>query len=226
MRIGPKLEEHMDWNDKQQWNDCGSEYDFIHIEDGVFAPIYDVIAEDVIRETGSRSGMLLDIGCGGGHLGRAVMRRTAHRGCFLDINKTAVALAKERARWDGLEGRSSFVCADVERMELPDGFADLIISRGSCQFWGDLERAFAQIVRVLAPGGKTYIGGGCGSAELLESIRVQMRAIEPDWEQTVRRRSEGLTTERLRGLLDGFHYPYRIFEEDGKGRWVIISKDR
>lgn len=88
---------------KAQWKYKDREYDFIHIADGVFSPIYDVIAQDVIRQTGSLSGTLLDIGCGGGHLGRAIMKRTGHSGCFLDIDERAVSLARERAIADGLE---------------------------------------------------------------------------------------------------------------------------
>jgi len=213
-------------SDERQCYSKEGEYDFIHIADGVFAPIYDVIAQDIILQTGSKSGKLLDIGCGGGHLGRAVIKLTAHNCCFLDINKTAILLAKERACTDGLDDRSTFLCEDVACMSLPDGYADLIISRGSYQFWKNLEGAFRQIYRVLAPGGKTYIGGGCGNGELLESIRQQMRIMQPEWETTVYRRSKELTTEQLRTLFDQLNYRYRILEEEGKGRWIIISKDR
>lgn len=40
----------------------------------IFAPVYPVIASQIIEATGITSGFCLDIGCGGGHLGMAVAK--------------------------------------------------------------------------------------------------------------------------------------------------------
>ena len=52
------------------------DYEFDDIAEQVFYPIYDVIAQDLLEETGIVSGSMLDVGCGGGHLGFAVMAKS------------------------------------------------------------------------------------------------------------------------------------------------------
>jgi hypothetical protein len=42
---------------------------FDRIARGVFAPVYPVIAGQIIARTGVTRGVCLDIGCGGGYLG-------------------------------------------------------------------------------------------------------------------------------------------------------------
>ena len=46
------------------------DFEFDDIAENIFLPIYEVIATDLLEETGVVSGQMLDIGCGGGHLGR------------------------------------------------------------------------------------------------------------------------------------------------------------
>ena len=69
------------------------DYEFDDIAEQVFYPIYDVIAQDLLEETGIVSGSMLDVGCGGGHLGFAVMGKSDLTGDFVDINATAVRRA-------------------------------------------------------------------------------------------------------------------------------------
>ena len=208
----------------KQWQDDDSDYEFIHIADNVFYPIYDVIAADIIAQTGSTGGNLLDIGCGGGHLGRAIMRRTSHKGWFLDINAKAIEYAKQRAQQDDLTDRCTFLCNDVHAIPLPDNSMDLIVSRGSYQFWDDLEKAISEIYRILAPGGVTFIGGGCGNQELLDIIREKMKVIMPNWEEQVYKQGKNDIKQRMQQVLYKLNYPHSYFDQEGKGRWVMIRK--
>ncbi len=50
--------------------------EFDKIAREVFAPIYPVIAEQIIARTGINKGCCLDIGCGGGYLGLALAQIT------------------------------------------------------------------------------------------------------------------------------------------------------
>lgn len=47
-----------------------------------------------------------------------------------------------------LEDRIKVVRSDVHSLSFPDGFADLVVSRGSMFFWKDLSQAFKEIYRV------------------------------------------------------------------------------
>ena len=52
-----------------------------------FLPIYPVVADKALERSGVLSGVLLDIGCGGGYLGMELMKRADFEGVFLDIDE-------------------------------------------------------------------------------------------------------------------------------------------
>jgi len=47
--------------------------------------------------------------------------------------------------------------------------------------WKDLKKAFAEIYRILSPGGVTCIGGGFGNRTLEEEVTGKMRRLKPNW---------------------------------------------
>ncbi|MFA5309329.1 MAG: class I SAM-dependent methyltransferase [Dehalococcoidales bacterium] len=202
----------------------GPDFKFDDIAQNVFFPIYDVIAIDILTRTNSAAGNMIDIGCGGGHLGLALMKKTRHQGYFIDINETALKIAKRRAEEWGLHDRAFFIKQDVHKMDFPDGFADLIVSRGSYHFWEDIEKAFLEIYRVLSPNGKTYIGGGLGNSELTASIRAKMEKIKPDWHESIGKRIAGVPMDKLKRLFQKHSISYEIIENEEQGRWIILHK--
>ena len=200
------------------------DYDFDQIAEEVFFPIYDIIAEDIIRSTGRISGRLLDIGCGGGHLGLSLLKKTAYRGTFVDISKEAIEIAEKRGREWSLKERSEFIVGDVHHLPFPDNHFDLIISRGSMGFWEDQKAAFLEIYRVLAPGGKTYIGSGLGNKETKKEIFEKMKKITPGWPDDLKERLVSLSTQGYRELFEALGFDFRIEESQERGRWIIIEK--
>ena len=75
------------------------------------------------------------------------------------------------------------VLGDVHSIPFDDDSMDLVVSRGSVFFWSDRTRAFSECRRVLRPGGKAYIGGGFGSADLRNDICPRMLERDPDWDE-------------------------------------------
>ncbi|MDR1572565.1 MAG: class I SAM-dependent methyltransferase [Clostridiales Family XIII bacterium] len=202
----------------------GSALEFDYIAQNIFLPIYEVIADEIIRETGSMSGTLLDIGCGGGHLGLTLIKKTRHRACLSDINEDALALAQGRAREWGLSDRVWVSRQDVHCMSFPDGFADLVVSRSSYGFWEDKERAFREICRVTAPGGTAYIGGGMGNSEVAAPVREKMRRHSPNWPDYLNRAGRKTPTPAYAEILDRLGLDYGIIEDESRGRWIVIRK--
>jgi ubiquinone/menaquinone biosynthesis C-methylase UbiE len=200
-----------------------SAIEFDYIAQNIFLPIYAVIADDIIEKTGSRDGMLLDIGCGGGHLGLSLLRKTRHRACLADIDADALALAEKRAAEWGLSDRVSVCLQDVHRMSFPDGFADLIVSRSSYEFWEDKERAFCEIHRTLAPGGAAYIGGGMGNSEVAGPVRERMRRFNPDWPNFLNKSGGKTPTRAYAEIFDRRGFDYEITEDESRGRWIILT---
>ena len=94
--------------------------------------------------------LALDAGAGTGHASRALKRRYpgAHV-IALDSSFGMLRAAAKQRSWRRPFGR---VCADAERLPLPDGSVDLIVSNFMLQ-WSDLDAVFSEFRRVLAPRG-------------------------------------------------------------------------
>ena len=174
------------------------EYDAI--ASGVFAPLYPVVAEAILERTGVLSGRMLDVGCGGGHLGFAVMERAPFEGWLVDVSPDAVELCRERSLGRGLGDRCRCLVGDVHALPLEDAFFDLVVSRGSMGFWRDYPLAFGEIRRVLKPGGRAYVGGGLGNRE---------RSFSPG---------------ELRGISERAGLGCRFVENEDEGRWFVLSR--
>ena len=195
----------------------------------IFAPVYPLLAEKAIRRTGIRSGRLLDIGCGGGYLGMAVMERGDFEGSFLDVNEETLLLAEQHLRDRGWKGQT--VTGDVQAMPFASQSFDLVVSRGSMPFWENQELALREIWRILKPDGRAYIGVGYGSPELREQVR---RALKLKDGAPGGPRSRGKDTymypdnapyERILKELGAF---FRIIDgADGgtdEGRWFLFGR--
>lgn len=198
------------------------EYDAIASE--VFAPLYPVVAEAILERTGVRTGKMLDIGCGGGHLGYALMERAPFAGWFLDVSPDAIALCRRRALDLGLSGRTCCLVGDVHALPLEDRLFDLVVSRGSLGFWRDYPLAFGEIRRVMKPRGKAYIGGGLGNRETFERIRARMREVEPDWPAGIRKKQRNAPTDELRDVIERLGLECSVVESEDEGRWFVLLR--
>jgi SAM-dependent methyltransferase len=199
--------------------------EFDEIARNVFAPIYPVLAQQIIAKTKIKTGSCLDLGSGGGLLGLAVADLTKLAVTLYDISAEAVAIAKRRIKDRDLEQRATAVVGDVHRMPFADASFDLIISRGSLWFWEDHPAAFQEIFRVLAPGGRAYLGGGFGTEELHRQIVATMCAREGgDWEQRVRSYRKDHTPESIaRTMAEVGIRDCRVID-DQSGTWFWFDK--
>ncbi|MDK2863085.1 MAG: hypothetical protein PWQ46_795, partial [Methanomicrobiaceae archaeon] len=130
---------------------------FARIAREVFAPIYPVIAEQVLAWSGIRDGLCLDLGSGPGLLSVALAEKSDLTVIALDADPAMARIAQETAA--GRTDRVAPVNGDVHSMPVRDDTASLIVSRGSLFFWEDRVQAFREIERVLRPGGVAFVGG-------------------------------------------------------------------
>jgi malonyl-CoA O-methyltransferase len=94
--------------------------------------------------------LVVDAGAGTGHAGRALKRRyPSAQVLAVDSSFAMLHAAGRQQSWFRPFAR---LCADAERLPLPDGSVDLIVSNFMLQ-WSDLELALAEFRRVLAPRG-------------------------------------------------------------------------
>lgn len=94
---------------------------------------------------------ILDLGAGTGKFTAALMKRYRSADVVaLDIAPAMLAHARRRGGW---LRKPQCVCADAERLPFADDSFDFVFSNLMLQWCSDLEAAFTELRRVLAPGG-------------------------------------------------------------------------
>jgi SAM-dependent methyltransferase len=141
-------------------------------------PVYGPLAEQIVTEFGlaDKTGIGIDLGSGPGDLIIELCRRTENMHWInADINPRFFPGFMQRAAEAGFENRVSAMYADAVDLPFRGDYADILVSRGSFQFWGDLHKAIAEIYRVLKPGGVAFIGRGFSDNLPVKTAR-QIRA--------------------------------------------------
>ncbi|MBP7411660.1 class I SAM-dependent methyltransferase [Methanoculleus sp. 10] len=195
---------------------------FTRIAREVFAPIYPVIAEQVLAWSGIQEGLALDLGSGPGLLAAALAEKSSLSVIALDTDPAMARIARETAA--GYTDRIIPVTGDVHCMPIRDSSVSLIVSRGSIYFWRDRPQAFREIERVLRPGGAAFVGGSFGTSALRDEIFREMRRRNPDWDRDVARRSGWATPGVLRRELAASGVVSSRVREEEAGLWVEIRK--
>ncbi len=191
----------------------------------VFAPCYPVIADQILRKTDIYQGTCLDLGCGSGYLGLAVAEATDMDLFLLDQDSEMLAICQQNATERQLSNSIQIRSGDVHNIPLAEGSVQLAVSRGSMFFWDDPVQAFREIFRVLAPGGKAFIGGGFGTLELKQQIEKQMEKRAPDWKGNVEGRLGPEAPDKYRSLLHQAGINDFEIDHSPVGLWIIFGKN-
>jgi ubiquinone/menaquinone biosynthesis C-methylase UbiE len=129
---------------------------------------------DVARRLAAEPGIgtVLDAGCGPGRLAlRLAQEMPATRVTGVDVSPEMIALARERARTLGLDGRATFEVGDVSELPFGDGQFDMVVSTLSVHHWPDPVAGLTEIHRVLKPGARAFIYDVPGWLARLEAAR-------------------------------------------------------
>jgi len=98
---------------------------------------------------------VVDAGSGGGFDGFIAAGQVGAEGRVIGIDMTEEMLAKSRATADSIAlGHVEFRDGLLEDMPVEDGWADVVISNGVINLCADKRGVFAEIMRVLRPGGR------------------------------------------------------------------------
>jgi SAM-dependent methyltransferase len=98
---------------------------------------------------------VLEVGCGNGYVAEALVQQFAVELDATDLSGDLIALAKQRTI-EGARGRVHFAQADILQLAAVESY-DLIFTERCIQnllCWEDQQKALANIVRALKPGGQ------------------------------------------------------------------------
>ncbi len=99
-------------------------------------------------------GRAVDLGCGGGrNAGELLKRYPRAHVTAVDHSDLSVEKAKAFNRAAVDAGRCEVLRGDVSALRLPDSSFGLATAFETVYFWPGLERCFAQVARILEPGG-------------------------------------------------------------------------
>jgi len=201
----------------------------IRASQDVLAPVYAPLAEQIVGELGlsKKTGIGIDVGSGPGDLIVELCKRTQLHWINADINPYFFGHFWDLAQRHGAGHRVSAVYADAQALPFRDGYADVIVSRGSYHFWEERKKGFKEVYRVLKPGGVAYIGRGFPK-KLPISVARQIRKKQAGRIKYDRQKE----AEDLRRLLDDTGIRnYRIHLPDPPGAeglnygvWVAFQK--
>jgi ubiquinone/menaquinone biosynthesis C-methylase UbiE len=123
-----------------------------------FREILPTLVGDLVEQMqGVRRG--LDAGCGPGQFTIMIAERTPGAKIWgIDLAPTMIELARQHASESPARERLHFDVADVTRLPFPDDHFDAVVSSGSIKHWTDQAAGLREIHRVLAPGGRAFIG--------------------------------------------------------------------
>lgn len=113
------------------------------------------IAEVVTALRLSAGATLVDLACGRGGYGLEIAGRTGARLIGVDFSAEAVRQATEHAR--GLGAGTEFRVGDLASTGLAAGVADGVLCVDAIQFAPQPQAAYAEIRRILAPGGRAVL---------------------------------------------------------------------
>lgn len=113
---------------------------------------------------------VLDVGSGGGMDLLIAARRVGAAGRAIGVDMTKEMVARARGAAVGLTNVEVFV-GSADALPIEDQSVDVVISNGVLNLAPDKLKVFAEIARVLVPGGRLLLGDIVVAAELSEGIR-------------------------------------------------------
>ncbi len=117
----------------------------------------------------------VDLGCGGGrNAGELLKKYPKAHVTAIDYSDMSVAKAKEYNRDMIDAGRCTVQQGDVSDLKLPAGAFDLATAFETVYFWPGLEKCFAQVAKVLKPGGYFMI---CNESDGTDATGVKYEKI-------------------------------------------------
>jgi len=133
----------------------------------------------------------------------------------IDASPVGIEITKERAAYNGLTDRVNALVADATDTKFPNNSFDLVHGLGILHHVG-LEKGFAEVKRVLKPGGAAVFLGPIGNVRWIEKCKHWLHGrLERKMDlRKVTEHEENLTLAAIQACASQFShfetYPYRL----------------
>src|SRR6185437_13297829 len=134
-----------------------------------------------IERTAPRA-IVLDYACGNGTQTIAAARAGAAMAVGIDISELSVRNAAESAEAAGVRDRTRLLQRDCENTGLPDNMFDAVLCSGMLHHL-DLTRAFPELNRILAPGGRILCIEALSYNPVIQLYRNRTPELRTAWEK-------------------------------------------
>jgi len=202
---------------------------FAQVAHTIFAPIYPVVAEQMLDKLKINQGVCLEIGTGPGLLAYQIAKKSNLIIIGTDANIEALMIAKELLRqkedWTTISHKIKWVCSNAAHLPFKDKIFDMSISRGSLFFWENKAKGIREIHRVLKLDGKAMVGGGFGKLALKRRVAKEIKEIYDDWEENVEERRRKFNPKALKELMHKANIKRFKIIYDEVNQWVLFRKD-
>lgn len=111
-----------------------------------------------VMATGNVAGSWLDLACGSGDMAlEAVRRERAKNVMGVDLSEKMLQIGRDKVAKKGLQERICLQKGDCCELEFADGSFDVVSCGFGVRNFYDADRGFAEMFRVLKPGGRLVI---------------------------------------------------------------------
>jgi len=114
---------------------------------------------------------VVDLGCGRGRDVQRAARLVAPGGRAVGVDGTPAMLEAARAACPPDLAEATFLASDLAAVQLPDGFADAVISNCAINHAPDKGTVYREIYRLLRPGGRFVVSDVVAERELPPEVR-------------------------------------------------------
>ena len=163
-----------------------------------------------------RPAQIADLGCGAGrNAGEMLKKYPAAHVTAIDYSALSAEKAAAYNRKSIDAGRCTVRQGDVSELQLPDGSIDLATAFETVYFWPGLEKCFAQVARVLRPGGYFLI---CNESDGLDATGKKF--------ETIIDGMKCYTAEELEAALRKAGFSEVSADHHGKKPWICVLARR
>ena len=154
--------------------------------------------------------VVVDFGCGAGIDVVLAAHKVGTAGNVVGVDMTPhmIERAKQSVAEAHVAEKTEFLLADLEQVELPNGFADVVISNCVINLCPDKEAVYREAFRVLKPGGRLAISDIVYGREINPQVRERFQA---NWAGCVG------------GAIEEDRY-FQILQDVGFGQVEIVAR--